>query len=76
MCQEGEFRCEKDGTCINLDWRCDGDSDCSDDSDELQCGEYAIIQRRRRFEMSSEYAVTPQVAACVDFQGNILQYEF
>lgn len=39
-CQEGEFRCEKDGTCINLDWRCDGDTDCSDDSDERQCGEY------------------------------------
>lgn len=30
------FRCN-DGQCISNNWRCDGDSDCMDNSDENNC---------------------------------------
>lgn len=36
-CTEMEFRCS-DGSCISLTWRCDFEQDCSDGSDEAECG--------------------------------------
>uniref|UniRef100_A0A3B3E196 Low-density lipoprotein receptor-related protein 2 n=1 Tax=Oryzias melastigma TaxID=30732 RepID=A0A3B3E196_ORYME len=35
-CGSNEFQCTN-GQCINIDWRCDGTKDCTDDSDELNC---------------------------------------
>jgi hypothetical protein len=35
-CRSTEYLCS-DGQCINLDWRCDGDEDCDDKSDETNC---------------------------------------
>ena len=35
-CQEGEFNCTS-GICINASWKCDGDIDCDDGSDEQSC---------------------------------------
>lgn len=35
-CRVTEFQCQN-GECINQDWRCDGDFDCEDLSDELNC---------------------------------------
>ena len=33
------FTCNN-GDCIKKFWKCDGDNDCSDNSDELYCGKF------------------------------------
>ena len=37
-CEKTQFACEKgEQKCIPLEWRCDGNSECSDHSDEIGC---------------------------------------
>eukprot|EP00794_Sanderia_malayensis_P012925 gene12925-14257_t len=36
-CDDDEFQCVKDDTCISKLWLCDGEADCSDSSDEANC---------------------------------------
>lgn len=36
QCEADQFRCN-DGLCIPASWQCDGDKDCSDYTDELEC---------------------------------------
>jgi low density lipoprotein-related protein 2 len=33
-CSEHEFKCKSNGRCVLGAWKCDGDKDCSDGSDE------------------------------------------
>ncbi|XP_046864732.1 low-density lipoprotein receptor-related protein 8-like [Xenia sp. Carnegie-2017] len=35
---EVQFKCKSDGKCMPKDWECDGVNDCSDHSDEMNCG--------------------------------------
>lgn len=37
-CRPLEFRCEDGEMCIFLEWRCDGSFQCTDKSDERNCG--------------------------------------
>ncbi|KAG7513675.1 low-density lipoprotein receptor-related protein 8-like isoform X1 [Solea senegalensis] len=35
-CPQGEFQCGS-GECVHMNWKCDGDADCKDKSDEANC---------------------------------------
>lgn len=37
-CRVYEFSCATAGQCVPQAWRCDGETDCRDGSDERQCG--------------------------------------
>lgn len=41
-CTAGEFRCAN-GECVRLTWKCDGDPDCKDKSDESDCREFLFL---------------------------------
>lgn len=43
-CRSGEFMCDS-GLCINAGWRCDGDADCDDQSDERNCSEWGTVPK-------------------------------
>lgn len=41
-CRSVEFMCSS-GMCINAGWRCDGEFDCDDQSDEKNCSKYLLM---------------------------------
>lgn len=43
-CTNDEFTC-KDGSCISMSWKCDRQIDCSDGSDESECGKNLSFAR-------------------------------
>ncbi|TSL89902.1 Prolow-density lipoprotein receptor-related protein 1 [Bagarius yarrelli] len=59
-CGEAEFRCHGDGSCVPRRWRCDGDVDCEDGSDEI---------RRIRLQTGDSRVLVPSLrnAIALDF---------
>ena len=41
-CESNSFQCKR-GSCINAMWRCDGENDCGDNSDEEGCGKARFV---------------------------------
>lgn len=49
VCTPEEFTCKSsDGECIPMSWVCDGNSDCSNGSDEATCSEYLKITEGKK----------------------------
>ena len=42
-CSRGLFQCVQSAECIHVSWRCDGDFDCSDNTDELGCSHLGLL---------------------------------
>ncbi|XP_019869028.2 low-density lipoprotein receptor-related protein 4 isoform X2 [Aethina tumida] len=63
-CGPGEFLCLQSCICIKDIYRCDGDADCQNYEDELECGEMLSIHNDKCNE-SQNYVRCPKTNNCI-----------
>lgn len=63
QCRIDEYSCSS-GMCIRSSWVCDGDNDCRDWSDEVNCtGQYSLDSLRSTSLLTCWVALQPYVIA-------------
>lgn len=60
-CSDEEFTCNNN-KCITKRWVCDGDNDCGDNSDELNCGKVAVFSSFAKY-----FFITNTLSDCHNF---------
>lgn len=63
-CSASEMQCLS-GECIHMKWRCDGDPDCKDSSDEANCREYSTDPLNGRLQMEGEVSYIPPCSVLI-----------
>ncbi|XP_066603816.1 low-density lipoprotein receptor-related protein 4 [Prorops nasuta] len=63
-CNKDQFRCVSSCTCINLDGRCDGLTDCENAEDEIDCEEI-LYERANGTCFGKTKLLCPQTGVCI-----------
>lgn len=80
-CRASEFQCGN-GNCIPQTWKCDGQDDCRDNTDEESCGEFpwqllvALQLACLGFDFSCGWAYNWRILACLDILRHILMTNY
>lgn len=62
-CTEGQFRCGgSDDRCISVFWKCDGEKDCRDGSDEVGCPAFSC--KKGQFQCHNNATCVPRIKIC------------
>ncbi|XP_017769836.1 PREDICTED: low-density lipoprotein receptor-related protein 4 [Nicrophorus vespilloides] len=64
-CEQGEYLCVSSCTCIKNTLRCDGDVDCDDEEDELECGEIEAARDEKCTTEPNKYVTCPRSGKCI-----------